>query len=307
MSRLDLVFMGAAAFAVPSLEAILAAGHAVRAVYTQPPRPSGRGMKEKRTPVHDAAGARGLEVRAPVSLRDAMILAALAALRADAFVVAAYGLILPGAVLALPRLGCVNVHPSLLPRWRGAAPVARAIEAGDTETGVAIMLMDEGLDSGPVLALERLAMPPDATTPTLEADLAARGARLLVRVLDDLAAGRARPVPQPAGGVTYARKLGRDDGALDWRLPAAVLERRIRAFQPWPGAWFRLGADTVKVLAAMPAVGTGAPGTLLDDRLTVACGEDALRLIRVQRAGRPPTDGAAFLRGARLAPGAVLG
>jgi methionyl-tRNA formyltransferase len=264
-------------------------------------------MRETRAPLHEAALRHGLDVRTPASLRDAEVQAAFAALAPDAAVVIAYGLILPRAILAVPRLGCLNVHPSLLPRWRGAAPVARAIEAGDAETGVAIMQMDEGLDSGPVLACERLPMPPDATTPTLETDLAHRGARLLVEALDALAAGHARPRPQPSDGITYARKLGRDEGRIDWREPAVAIERRVRAFQPWPGAAFRLADGWIKVLESRLADGSGAPGTLLDDRLTVACGEGALRLGRVQRAGRPPTDGAAFLRGARLAPGAVLG
>jgi len=307
MVGLDVVVMGTAAFAVPSLEAVLAAGHRVCAVYSQPPRRHGRGMKEARAPLHEAALRHGLDVRTPASLRDADVQAAFAAHAPDAAVVVAYGLILPRAILALPRLGCLNVHPSVLPRWRGAAPVARAIEAGDAETGVAIMLMNEGLDNGPVLASERLPMPPDATTPTLEADLARRGARLLVAALDALATGRARPRPQAADGVSYARKLGRDEDRIDWREPATAIERRVRAFQPWPGAVFRLGDDWIKVLEAKLAEGAGAPGTLLDDRLTVACGTGALRLVRVQRAGRPATDGAAFLRGARLVPGAVLG
>lgn len=307
MTRLSLVVMGAALFAVPSLEALLVAGHSILAVYSQPPRPSGRGMKERPTPLHAAALAHGLAVRTPRTLKDPAAVAALVALASDAVVVAAYGLILPRAVLDVPRLGCVNVHPSLLPRWRGAAPVARAIEADDPEVGVAIMLMEAGLDRGPILMDERMPTPPGATTPMLEAELADRGARLLVAALDGLATGRLTPRPQPAAGVTYAAKLTREEGRLDWTAPAEVLERRVRAFQPWPGTFFHVGGVLVKVLEARLAEGAGPPGTLLDNRLTVACGEGALRLLRVQRDGRPPTDGASFLRGARLAPGAVLG
>ncbi len=304
MARLTLVIMGTAAFAVPSLEAVLGAGHRVAAAYSQPPRPAGRGMAARPTPLAQAAMDRGLGVLTPESLDDPAELETLARLAPDAIVVVAYGLILPKSVLAVPRLGCLNVHPSLLPRWRGAAPVARAIEAGDAETGVTIMLMDEGLDSGPILSAERVPVPADATTPSLEADLAGRGARLLALALDGLAAGTLVPRPQPEQGASYARKLKRAEARLDWSQPADVLERRVRAFQPWPGAHAVLGGLMIKVLVAEVATGAAAPGTLLDDGLTVACGTGALRLVRVQRPGRPATDGAAFLRGARLRPGA---
>ena len=306
MAGLRLAFMGTAAFAVPSLGAAHAAGHTLACVYTRPPRPAGRGHKLARSPVHDAAERLGLAVRTPASLEDAAERRAFAALGCDACVVAAYGLILPKPVLDAPRLGCVNVHPSLLPRWRGPAPIPRAIEAGDRDTGVTIILMDEGIDSGPILMVERIAVPADATAGSLHDTLAALGARLLVEALPALAAGRLEPTPQPAEGVTHAAKLGKAEGRLDWRRPAAELDRLVRAFSPRPGAQFDLAGRPVKALSAEVAEGRGAPGTLLADDFTVACGAGALRLLRVQAAGRAPTDGAAFLRGARIDVGAAL-
>jgi methionyl-tRNA formyltransferase len=307
MARLRLVVMGTAPFAVPSLEAVLAAGHAVACVYTQPPRAGGRGMRAMPSAVQVAAERNGLPVRTPASLRDPPEQAAFAALRADAAVVAAYGLILPRPILVAPRLGCLNVHPSLLPRWRGAAPVARTIEAGDAETGVSIMAMDEGLDTGPILMRRTVPVPPDARTPTLEAELATLGAELLAMTLDGLAAGTLVAEAQGPVGATYARKLTRAEGRIDWREPAATIERRVRAFDPWPGCHTEAAGRSLKVLEAEIVEGDGPPGTLLDGRFTVACGVGALRLARVQRPGRGATDGEAFLRGARLKPGAVLG
>jgi methionyl-tRNA formyltransferase len=245
-------------------------------------------------------------VRSPVSLKGADEQASFAALGLDVAVVAAYGLLLPRAVLKAPQLGCVNLHPSLLPRWRGAAPAAHAILAGDSVTGMTIMQMDEGLDTGPILAQTTLSMPPRATTASLEAELAAIGATMLLDVLEELAAGRAHPRPQGEAGATYASKFAKEDGRLDWSRPAAELDRVVRALTPWPGAFFELGGTTVKVLAAEPVAGRGTPGTLLDRDMTVACGEGALRLVEVQRAGKPATDGAALLRGLRLDPGAIL-
>lgn len=306
MPALRLAFMGTAAFAVPSLEAVRAAGHELARVYTRPPSAAGRGHRLTRSPVHDAAERLGLAVRAPASLKDAAERRAFAELGCDACVVAAYGLILPRAVLDAPRLGCVNVHPSLLPRWRGPAPIPRAIEAGDRETGVTIMAMDEGLDSGPILLVERVPVAADATAGSLHDTLAALGARLVVRALSGLAAGALEPRPQPVEGVTHAAKPGTAEGRLDWRRPAAKLDRQVRAFSPRPGVHFELAGRPVKALSAEVAEGRGAPGTLLADDFTVACGEGALRLTRVQRSGRAPTGGGAFLRGARVPLGAAL-
>ena len=299
--------MGTAAFAVPSLEAIHAAGHDIARVYSQPPRPAGRGYKPRQTPVHDAAERLGIAVATPTSLRVEAAQHAFAELGCDACVVVAYGLILPRAVLDAPRLGCLNVHPSLLPRWRGPAPIPRTIEAGDAATGVAIIRMAEGVDTGPVLLVERVPVPGDATGGTLHDDLAARGGRLIVAALDRAAAGTLTATPQADDGITYAAKLTKQQGRLDWRRPAVELERLVRAFAPRPGAWFEAGGTAVKVLAADVVDGVGAPGTLIGDEPTVACGAAALRLVTVQRAGKAPADGAAYLRGARLAVGTVLG
>ncbi|MFQ5938718.1 MAG: methionyl-tRNA formyltransferase [Alphaproteobacteria bacterium] len=308
MPHLRLVFMGSADFAVPVLAALLEAGHEVASVYAQPPRPAGRGRKERPAPVHAFAAARDVPVRTPASLREAGEQEAFAGLRPMAGVVAAYGLILPKPILEAPRLGCLNVHASLLPRWRGAAPIARAILAGDAESGVTIMQMSEGLDSGAIVLQERLPVPSAATAASLEDALAGLGARLIVQALDGLDRGRLEPVPQPADGVTWAAKLTRAEGRLDWRRPAAELERRVRAFAPQPGAWFTHDGERIKVLAAAiaPAEGEGRPGVVLDDRLTVACGEDALRLLELQRAGRAAMSAAAFLRGYEIPAGARL-
>ena len=306
MAALRLAFMGAAAFAVPALDALAASHHTIACVYSQPPRPAGRGRKERPTPVHARAAELGLDVRTPASLKGPDEQAAFAALGLDVAVVAAYGLLLPRAILEAPKLGCVNLHPSLLPRWRGAAPAAHAILAGDSVTGMTIMQMDEGLDTGPILAQATVPMPPRATTTSLEEHLAAMGATMLLDVLEDLAEGRADARAQSEAGTCYASKFAKEDGRLDWARPADELDRIVRALSPWPGAFFALGDTTEKVLAAEPAEGRGAPGTLLDRELTIACGTGALRLLEVQRAGKPATDGAAFLRGLRLDPGAVL-
>ncbi len=306
MPGLRLVFMGTAAFAVPSLEAVHAAGHDVLRVFTQPPRPAGRGHKPRQTPVHDTADRLGLAVESPQSLRDEAAQRDFAGLGCDACVVVAYGLILPRAVLDAPLHGCLNVHPSLLPRWRGPAPIPRTIEAGDAETGVAVVRMDEGVDTGPVLLAERMPVPAGATAGTLHDALAALGGRLIVAALDGVAAGTLGATPQPGDGATYAAKLTKDQGRLDWRRPADELERLVRAFAPRPGAWFEAGDARVKVLAADVVDGIGAPGTLIADDPTVACGAGALRLVTVQRAGKAPTDGAAYLRGARIAVGTLL-
>lgn len=306
MTTLRLAFMGAAQFAVPALDAVVAAGYEIAAVYSQPPRPAGRGRKERLTPVHARAAELGLPVVTPLSLRDSDAQMAFAALDLDVAVVAAYGLLLPQAILDAPHMGCVNLHPSLLPRWRGAAPAAHAILNGDDETGMTIIEMDAGLDTGPILAQRTVPMPPRTTTTSLEADLAELGAAMLLDVLQARAAGHAEARTQGEEGAAYASKFAKEDGRIDWARPAVELDRLIRALSPWPGAFFGLGETTVKVLEAKVVDGSGHPGSLLDQRFTLGCGAGALRLVRVQRAGKPATDGEAFLRGLRLDTGAVL-
>jgi methionyl-tRNA formyltransferase len=301
-----LAFMGTPDFAVPALDALAAAGHEIACVYAQPPRAAGRGVRVRKSPVHEAAERLGLSVRTPVNLKDAPIQAEFAALDLDIAVVVAYGLILPPPILDAPRNGCINIHASLLPRWRGAAPIQRAIEAGDAETGVTIMQMDAGLDTGPMLLAETVPITPATTGATLHDTLSARGARLIVTALARLERGDLRATAQPADGATYARKLTREEARLDWTQPAALLERRIRAFTPWPGAWFAHDGQRIKVLAASLAAGTGVPGTVLDERLTVACGDGALRLARLQREGKAPMADDVFLRGHALPKGTVL-
>tara|TARA_Y100001934_G_scaffold28674_1_gene31210 strand:+ start:38496 stop:39395 length:900 start_codon:yes stop_codon:yes gene_type:complete len=298
--------MGAARFAVPELEALALSAHEIAAVYSQPPRPAGRGRKERPTPVHERADELGLAIHTPLSLKGEVEQDTFRGLNLDVAVVAAYGLLLPSAILEAPRLGCVNLHPSLLPRWRGAAPAAHAILSGDAETGMTIMQMDEGLDTGPILAQKAVPMPPRATTASLEDEMAELGATMLLQVLDDLAKGAASSRPQDNSQATYASKFAKDHGRIDWGKTSAVLDRKVRALSSWPGAFFTLGGTTVKVLEAEPVSGAGIAGTLLDQDMTVACGDGALRLVTVQRAGKPRTDGASFLRGLRLEPGARL-
>jgi methionyl-tRNA formyltransferase len=305
---LDLIFMGTPAFGATILDGLIAAGHRVVAVYTQPPRPAGRGHRLQTSPVHLLAEKHGLATRHPVSLRGEKEHAAFAELRADAAVVAAYGLILPPAILAAPPLGCLNVHASLLPRWRGAAPIQRALLAGDRVTGVTIMQMEEGLDTGPILLQEEAPIARDATADGVSAELAVLGSRLMLAALDGIAHGRLVPRPQPQAGVTYAPKVRREEGRLDWRMGSVELERRVRALQPWPGAFFETRGERIRVHAAfdLPGPAGGRPGTVLDDRLTVACGEGVLRLLQLQRAGRAPLEASAFLRGFPVPPGTVL-
>jgi methionyl-tRNA formyltransferase len=307
---LRLAFLGTPDFALPALRALAAAGHEIAAVYAQPPRPAGRGHKERPSPVQAYAEKQGWPVRTPLSLKTPAVQAGFAALDLDVAVVVAYGLILPQAILDAPRLGCVNVHASLLPRWRGAAPIQRAILAGDSQTGVTIMQMESGLDTGPMLAQQTVPIDPETTAQALHDRLAALGAEMIVPVLDGLAAGRIEPCPQPEEGVTYADKLAREEGRLDWRRSAEDLARRVRAFTPWPGAYFEVagdkGVERVKVLAAQARPESGLPGTVLDDRATVACGEGSLRLEKLQRAGKAPMDAEAFLRGFDLGAGRVL-
>jgi len=309
----DIVYMGTPAFAATILAALIAAGHHIGAVYTQPPRPAGRGHRPQPSPVQLLATQHRLAVRSPVSLRTPEAQSEFAELAADAAVVAAYGLILPRPMLQAPRLGCLNVHASLLPRWRGAAPIQRALLAGDSETGITIMQMEEGLDTGSIVLQQRLPIAPGATAVGLSAELAVLGARVLLAAIDGLADGTLVPRPQPHEGVTYARKIGREDGRLDWRLPAVSLERQVRALDPWPGVYFespghRGAGERIRVLAAiaLPAAPGSMPGTVLDDDLSIACTEGAFRPLRMQRPGRTPLDTAAFLRGFPIAAGTVL-
>ncbi len=299
-----IIFMGTPQFAVPTLEALVAAGHDVVAAFSQPPRAAGRGKKLQPSAVHLAAQAHGIEVRTPVSLKGADEQAAFAALEADVAVVAAYGLILPQAVLDAPRFGCLNVHGSLLPRWRGAAPVQRAILAGDALTGVTIMQMERGLDTGPMLAT--VDTPVDGKTAgELTTELSEKGAALMVQVLADL--GAHPPVVQPDEGVTYAHKIDKAESRLDFARAAVDVERQVRAFAPVPGAFFELEGERYRVLAADVVNESGAAGVVLDDALTIACGTGAIRPTLIQRAGRPAMDAAAFLRGRAIAAGTSLG
>ncbi|RMD93423.1 MAG: methionyl-tRNA formyltransferase, partial [Alphaproteobacteria bacterium] len=280
-----LVFMGTPDFAVPALEALAGAGHEIAAVYTQPPRPAGRGKRPRPSPVQARAEAMGLEVRHPASLRDAAEQAAFAALKPEVAVVVAYGLILPRPILEAPQRGCLNIHASLLPRWRGAAPIQRAIMAGDAETGVCIMQMDEGLDTGPVLACAATPIGAEETAGELHDRLAEMGARLVVEVLERL--DEIEPKPQPQEGVTYAAKIDKAEARVDWRRPAVEIDRQIRGLSPFPGAWTVIGGERVKLLGSRLAEGEGAPGEVLEgspgERLVVACGEGAVEITRLQR------------------------
>ncbi len=303
MARLRLAFMGSPDFAVPALRALHAAGHDIAAVYCQPPRPAGRGQAMRPCPVHTAAEALGLPVRTPARLRrDAAEHAAFAALGLDVAVVAAYGLILPQAMLDAPHRGCLNIHASLLPRWRGAAPIQAAILAGDTETGITIMQMDAGLDTGAMLQWESVPITNATTAADLHDSLAALGAQLILATLADTPA----PVPQPEEGATYAPKLTRDDGRIDWSRDAAALDRQVRALNPWPGTFAMLDGEVLKILAATLEAAEGAPGTVLDDALLVATGHGALRLVRIQAPGRAAMATGAFLRGRKVPPGTRL-
>ncbi len=299
-----IAFMGSPDFAVPALQALVVAGHDVVAVYCQPPRPAGRGQAVRKSPVQVAAEAMGLPVHTPVRLRrNADAHAAFAALDLDIAVVAAYGLILPEAMLVAPRRGCLNIHASLLPRWRGAAPIQAALLAGDRETGVTIMQMDAGLDTGAMLLRGTVPIGPATTATDLHNALAAIGAALMLQALDT----PPTPIVQPEDGATYAAKLTRDDGRIDWHQDAALLDRQIRALNPWPGTFTRLDGVVLKILAASLASGTGAAGTAIGADLTIACGQGALLLARVQVPGRAAMSADAFLRGHAVPAGTVLG
>jgi len=299
-----IVFMGTPEFAVPTLQALLDAAHEVVCVYTQPPRPGGRrGREVTPSPVHKLAERQGIEVRHPTSLKSAEEQERFAALDADIAVVAAYGLILPQAVLDAPRHGCLNVHASILPRWRGASPIHRAIMAGDPVTGVTIMQMEAGLDTGPMLATVRTPIE-DKTTGQLTEELAELGAQLMVGTLIDLDA--LHPIPQDDAEATHAPKIDKAEARIDWSKPAAAIERLVRGLAPFPGAWFELGGDRVKLLRAEAVDGDGEAGEVLDARLTIACGEGAVRPVKLQRAGKPAMDLETFLRGYSVSVGTRL-
>ncbi|MEW2912541.1 methionyl-tRNA formyltransferase [Leisingera sp. JC11] len=299
-----IIFMGTPDFSVPVLDALVEAGHEIAAVYCQPPRPAGRGKKDRPTPVHARAAALGLEVRHPVSLKGAEEQEAFTALNADVAVVVAYGLILPQAVLDAPAHGCLNIHASLLPRWRGAAPIHRAIMAGDAETGVCIMQMEAGLDTGPVLLREATAIGAEETTAQLHDRLSGMGAGLIVEALRRLPG--LTPEVQPEEGVTYAEKIDKAEAQIDWSRPAAEVDRKIRGLSPFPGAWCEIEGQRVKLLASRIAEGQGVPGEVVDDALTVACGTGAVQLLRLQRAGKSAQDPDVFLRGFPVPKGSRL-
>jgi len=304
---LRLIFMGTPGFSVPTLQALVNSRHQLVAVYSQPPRPSGRGHQVQKSAVHQLAEDNEIPIFTPSSLKSTEEQKLFASHNADLAVVVAYGLILPQAILDAPRLGCLNVHASLLPRWRGAAPIHRSIEAGDLETGITIMKMDAGLDTGPMLLKKSIPITLQSTASNLHDALSTMGGPLLLEALEGYAAGTLHPVPQPAEGITYAAKLTREEGQIDWRLSAASWVRKIQAFTPWPGVWFEHETVRLKVLAAeiVPNV-KGIPGTILDDQLTIACGEGALRLKTLQRPGGSALDTQAFLRGYSLPVGTIL-
>jgi len=304
-----IAYAGTPEFAVPALIALLGSPHSVVGVLTQPDRPKGRGRQLASSPVKQAAVEHGIPVSQPQSLRDATARADLTAWRPDALVVVAYGLILPQAVLDLPRLGCFNIHASLLPRWRGAAPINRAVMAGDAQSGVCVMKMAEGLDTGDVAMEERVTIGADETAGELHDRLAAVGARMMPVALGALGRGTLGLTPQPHEGVTYAEKIRKDETRIDWSKSWNAVHDHARGLSPFPGAWFELPGTQparIKVLRTTRGEGAGAPGTVLDDKLTIACGEGSIRLLDIQRAGKQPMNAGDFLRGTAVAPGTVV-
>jgi methionyl-tRNA formyltransferase len=297
--------MGTPDFAVPTLAELIAQGHDIAAVYSQPPRPAGRGMALEPGPVHKFAESAKLVVKTPLSLKDADEQAAFAALKLDAAIVVAYGLLLPKAILEAPKLGCFNLHGSLLPRWRGAAPIQRAVMAGDAETGVMVMRMEEGLDTGPVLMAERVRIG-RKTSGELASELSRLGADLMVRALGALERGAVTPQPQAEDGVTYAKKLSKHEARIDWNRSAHEIDCHIRGLSPFPGAWTQANGERLKLLYAEPVSGSGRPGVTLDDALTVACGDGAVKLLKVQRAGGKAMDADALLKGFAVPRGTRL-
>jgi methionyl-tRNA formyltransferase len=308
---LKIVFMGTPEFAVPTLAALAQDGHQILAVYTQPPRPGGRrGLAPVKSPVHQQAELLGFEVRTPTSLKSAEEQAAFAALKPDVAVVVAYGMLLPQPILDAPHHGCFNGHASLLPRWRGAAPIHRAIMAGDKETGMMVMKMDAGLDTGPVALTERVTIEPDMTTGELHDRMMVIGGSLMARAMKALEAGTLTLTPQPEEGATYARKIDKSETRIDFSRPSADVHNHIRGLSPFPGAWFEAEfsgkPERVKVLASRLVEGSGTPGTVLDDDLSIACADGAVRLVKLQRAGGKPLAADDFQRGGRIAKGTVL-
>jgi len=299
---LRLAFMGTPDFAVPALAELIAQGHDIATVYSQPPRPSGRGMETSPGPVHKFAQTAGLDVRTPLSLKSPEEQAAFAALDLDAAIVVAYGLLLPKAILDAPRLGCFNLHGSLLPRWRGAAPIQRAVMAGDAQTGVMVMHMDEGLDTGPVLMAERVTIG-RKTSGELADQLSRLGADLMVRALGALERGQVSEQPQTQDGVTYAKKILKDEARIDWSKSAAEIDCMIRGLAPAPGAFTEVNGERLKILLAEPVPGNGNPGAVITDDLAIACGSSALRLLKVQRAGGKAMAAEDLLKGFALPPG----
>ncbi|MBE7635427.1 methionyl-tRNA formyltransferase [Sneathiella sp. P13V-1] len=306
MSGLRLAFMGTPDFSCTVLQALLNSEHEIVCVYSQPPRRAGRGKSLRPTPVHKLAEENGIEVRTPLSLKDEQEQAYFTNLNLDAAIVVAYGLLLPKAILDAPKYGCLNIHASLLPRWRGAAPIQRAIMAGDRETGVGIMQMAEGLDTGDVLSEARTPIHADTTAGSLHDDLAELGANLLLETLPVIGTADADPQVQPDEGVTYAKKIDKAEAKIDWRKSAEELSCHIRGLSPFPGAYFEKDGTRVKLLNVEVVEGSGAPGSLVDDQLTVACGEGALKLTLLQRAGKSPMDTKTFLNGYPLKAGEVL-
>ncbi len=310
---LKIIFMGTPDFSVPALSEIIGAGHDVVAVYAQPPLPAGRGMSERKSPVHAHAEAAGIEVRTPVSLKSDDTVAEFETLGADVAVVIAYGLLLPKRILAAPKYGCLNMHASKLPRWRGAAPIQRAIMAGDTETAVMVMRMEEGLDTGPVCLADAVPIGPDTTAGELHDQLARQGADIMVRALAALERGSLTETPQPEDGVTYARKISKQESRIDFSAPAQEVHNHIRGLSPFPGAWFEIEVEgrreRVKVLRSEiidgDATKGGRPGAILDDRMAIACGTGQIRCTHLQRAGKKAMPLADFLRGFDIRPGMV--
>ena len=297
--------MGTPDFSVPILEALALAGHDIVAVYCQPPRAAGRGQNVCRSPVNLLAEQRGYDLRTPISFKDVTVQKSFRDLNLDVAVVAAYGLILPKPILEGPNLGCLNVHASLLPRWRGAAPIQRAILAGDEKTGVTIMKMDEELDTGPLLMKESVNITDEVTGQSLHDHLSELGARLIVEALSSIGTGTIKVVPQSRQGVTYASKLQGEERRIDWRMTSIGIHRQVRAFAVRPGAWFKYGKDRIKVLKSKPINGSGTPGIVLEG-MSVACGEGVLQMETVQPSGKNPMDAADFLNGYDLPPGTLL-
>lgn len=303
---LRLAFLGSPDFAVPTLEAILAAGHDVACVYSQPPRPAGRGKEMRKTAIHETADRHGIEVRTPENFKHAIDREAFAMLNLDVAVVVAYGLLLPKAILDAPRLGCFNLHGSILPRWRGAAPIHRAVMAGDKITGVQVMKMDVGLDTGPVMLTATTPISEDDTTGDVHDRLAVLGADLMVRALAELDAGPVTLTAQTEDGLTIAAKVSPAEAKVDWTRPAAQVAAHIRGLSPFPGAWFELDGQRIKALHAKAETGSGQPGDVIDENLLVACDDGAVRITRLQRAGKGQMTADEFQRGARIAKGRRL-